>query len=60
MNFDFEFGVEVVLDFDAVDFDGAGGNLEVLVFASELIGTLAVYFDGAVAGRGLGGATDEI
>lgn len=47
---DFEFGVFVFDKFDLVDFDFAGGGVEVFAGASELVSALTADFDGGVNG----------
>ena len=56
---DFEFGVIVAEDFDTIDFYLAGGECEILAFAGEFVGALAVNLDGTESGWGLGDFADE-
>lgn len=56
---DGELGVGVAKDFEVVNFDGAGGGFEILAAAGELVGALAVDFDGAEFGDGLELRTEE-
>ena len=56
---DYEFWVVIAYDFDAVDFDFAGGNFEIFVLASKLIGALPIYFYSAEFWGGLSDSANE-
>ena len=59
MDANFEFWVRIVYNTDGVNFDRARGDVKICAFASELVGTLAIDFDGRIFGWSLSDFPEE-